>query len=387
MDERTLVILGGYGNTGRQIAHLLLQETKVNLILGGRDPARAEALAGELRARFPGRCVDAAYVDAARPQTLREALRGAALLVVASGTSQYTENVARAALDAGVDLFDVIYSTEKLRRLGELAPEIEARQRLFITDGGFHPGLPAALVRAVAPSFDALHEARVGSVIKIDWSALQFSPATMEEFAAEFSDFQMLAFTGGRWQKSGWLSMVVPQKMAFSAPFGQQYVVPMHLQEMRALPDLYPELRETGFYVGGFNPITDFLISPLVMGGLKVAPRRGRAPLGRLFAWSLRAFSRPPYGTLLKLAARGLKEGQALAVDLVVAHEDAYYLTAVPAVACLLQYLDGAFAQSGLHFQAHIVHPARFLEDMARMGLTICREERLAAGEKIHEFV
>jgi len=42
----------------------------------------------------------------------------------------------------------------------------------FIADGGFHPGLPAALVRYVAPHFDRLEKANVGSVINVDWASL-----------------------------------------------------------------------------------------------------------------------------------------------------------------------------------------------------------------------
>jgi saccharopine dehydrogenase (NAD+, L-lysine-forming) len=54
-----------------------------------------------------------------------------------------------------------------------------------------------------------------------------------------------------------------------------------------------------------------------------------------------------------------------------VAHADGYVLTAAPMVACLLQMLDGSAREPGLHLQALLVEPARFLQDLQTMGVEV----------------
>jgi saccharopine dehydrogenase (NAD+, L-lysine-forming) len=90
--------------------------------------------------------------------------------------------------------------------------------------------------------------------------------------------------------------------------------------------------------------------------------------------WGLRNFTRPPYGTLLKLEASGQKDGQERKMSLQLYHPDGYMFTAIPTVACLLQILDGTARKPGLWCQAHIVEPGRFLEEMKRLGIASATE-------------
>ena len=387
MSEKRLLILGGYGNTGRPLAQLLLQETDAGLVLAGRDLGKAQALANEFNTAFGSNRVSGRLVDASDPATLRQAYSDVDMVVVTSSTVDYTEQVAGAALDAGIDYFDVQYSTHKSTVLQGMARRIKEASLCFITDGGFHPGLPAALIRYLAPEFDRLEVARVGSVIKIDWTGLELASSTMEEFVAEFMDFQTLVFQDGRWQQAGLMAMMKPIYMDFGSEigpgFGRQYCIPMFLEEMRAIPELYPDVKEAGFFVGGFNWAVDWFISPTIMVALKLWPARAKRPMGRLMLWGLRTFGQPPYGTLLKAEVRGQKDSQTKAVDLILHHEDGYAFTAIPAAACLLQILDGSIRQPGLWLQGSVVEPGRFIHDMERMGIQVQRIELEREGRAI----
>ena len=371
MAQTTIVILGGYGNTGRALARLLLEHSQVHLVLAGRNGEKALKEAAGWNERFPGERVRGLAADAADAESLRRAFTGAELVVVASSTSPVAGTVAEAALEAGLDYMDPQISRHKLAVLREMAPRIEAAGRCFVTDAGFHPGLPAALVRFAATRFDRLRSARVGSVIQIDWNTLTFSDATLEELVTEFRDYQSLHYERGRWRPMGWLESFRPVWMTFGHGFGRRYTMPMFLEELRPLPDLVPGLEETGFFVGGFNWFVDWVLLPIGMGLLWVWPRGGGKPFGRMMEWGLRRFSRPPYGTLLRLEACGSKGGAESSLVVSVYHGNGYVLTAAPMVACLLQVLDGSARRQGLHFQALLAEPVRLLEDLKRMGVEV----------------
>jgi len=366
-----LLILGGTGMTGGLIARFLLQETSACLVLAGRNLEKAQRSAEDLNRLAGAGRVSARRADAADPASLRQAFQGMDWIIVASSTAQYAGNVAQAALQAGAHYLDVQFSNQKYAALRRLESEIVSQGRCFITDGGFHPGLPAALARWAALRMDHLESANISSVIQIDWRGLALSDATIEEMVAELLDTKSTYFRHGRWQQASWWSTAALRHFDFGPPFGRRYAMAMHLDEMRHLPDEIPALRETGFYVGGFNWFVDYVIFPLLFGLLKLAPRRGLRPAGRLLLWGLRTFSRPPYGTLLKLEAHGQHNGQPAAVDLLLSHPDGYVFTAIPVVACLLQCLDGSALKPGLWTQAWVVEPERFLQDIERMGVQI----------------
>ena len=371
MDNKTLLILGGYGNTGRPLARLLLKESSAHLVLAGRNADKANRFADELNRTFEGNRASGAKVDASDIDSLRQAFSGVDFVVVASSTTQYTRQVAEAALEAGIGYLDIQVSTQKVAILRSMADAIQQAGCCFITDGGFHPGLPGLLIRYVAQYFDHLEIARVGSVIKENWKSLEVEDSTVRELVELINDFEMSTFKHGKWQKDGFFSISDYISMDFGADFGKQYCAPMMLEELRGLPEMYPSLKDMGFYVGSFNWFVDWLIMPIAMIAMKLWPKNAIKPMAKWTHWGLKSFSKPPYGTLLKVEASGEKDGAAKAVNVIISHPDGYLFTAIPVAACLLQVLDGTIGKPGLWLQAQIVEPNRFMQDMQRMGISV----------------
>ena len=94
MEQKTFLVLGGYGNTGILISRLLLQETDARLVLAGRTTKNADAAAAQLNSQFEGGRVSAAYADASDVTSLTKALEGVDFVIVASSSSEYAEQVA-----------------------------------------------------------------------------------------------------------------------------------------------------------------------------------------------------------------------------------------------------------------------------------------------------
>jgi len=336
--------------------------------LAGRNGARAQRTAEQLNAEFKTDCVSGLQVNAASHASLVEAFQQVQMVVVASSTIEFTQIVAEAALEAGIDYFDVqISAAAKRQALEALQERVLSSGRCFITDGGYRPGIPAAMVRYAATQIPGLESAPVASVFQVNWKEREFASSTAAEFADELKSFNPLILKNGTWQPGKMSEML---DIDFGEPFGHKYCMPMFMEEFRPLPEFIPSLKETGFYSAGFGGLVDYLIVPLAFILLAIAPNRSRKLLARLVEWGLKHTTRPPYGAVLQMKAQGT--GHSLAMT--IFHEDSYLLTAAPAVACLLQYLDRSLRKPGLWRQATLVEPIRFFEDLARFGVQIKQE-------------
>jgi len=368
----TILILGAAGQTGRALTPLLLTHTDARLILAGRNgPALARAA---VAANAPDR-VSTRLADGTAPAAeLAPALAGAELVVIAAPLTRRVPEIVRAAAAAGADTLDIQCSPEKAAALRALDAELASAGRTAITDGGFHPGLPAVLARAVEDRFTVVRSARIGSVIQEDWRALRVRPETAREFAELLVGIEPAHFVDGRWVRESMTSSDALARFDFGPPFGKRRCFAMGLDEMRIWAAGRPGLVAAGFYVGGFNPIVDYALVPLLLVGHRVAPERSTGPLARLLLGGLRAFARPPYGTLLRLEAEGERDGQPHHVVLSVFRHDSYGLTAMTIAATIRQWADGSARGPGVRLQALVVQPRRFLEDLERFGATVTEQ-------------
>ncbi len=352
--------------TGRLLAKHLLEESTAGIVLAARHLEKAGELAEKLNAEFGGSRVSAVHADAADAESLRAALKDVDMLVVAAPATEHAATVIRTALDCGVDYLDVQFSSRKLTILKSLDAEIKRAARCFITEAGFHPGLPSAMVRYAAPHLDRMVSATTAGFLNMGRD-LPYTEAVVELMEA-FEDYRTDVYWQGKWIASGGFK---PRKIDFGGEIGVRACYPMFFEELRGIPEMYPALENAGFFISGTNWLVDWIITPLVMAGLKIAPSRSARPMGKLMWWGMRRFANPPFVVMLRVDAAGMKDGKRAVFSAAVSHKDAYELTAIPVVAALLQYLDGTARKPGLLMMGHIVEPARLFEDMKRMGVIV----------------
>jgi hypothetical protein len=152
----TVAVLGGYGTFGARVSRDLAGRGH-RIIVAGRDPGRAEALAHALGPEHTGLAADVREVDACR-----RAIRGAAVTVVCAGPfSTLGTAAARAALAEGTHYLDIADDRAYIRALRDLDAEF-VRARLCAAYGcSSLPAVSSALALSLVAAGDRPQRARV----------------------------------------------------------------------------------------------------------------------------------------------------------------------------------------------------------------------------------
>jgi saccharopine dehydrogenase-like NADP-dependent oxidoreductase len=156
------LIIGGYGVFGARAAERLARGRDVEIVVAGRNAARAAATAAELAARS-GACVTSAVVDAARIGAGGLAEIGADVVVNASGPFQEQDyTVARAAIAARTHYVDLADAHAFVAGIGALDAEARAAGVLVVSGASSVPGLSGAVLDHYAPRFARLRSMTYG---------------------------------------------------------------------------------------------------------------------------------------------------------------------------------------------------------------------------------
>ncbi|OWQ44659.1 saccharopine dehydrogenase [Roseateles noduli] len=189
------LVLGGYGNFGARICRALAGEPSIALMIGGRNAARARALADEI-----GQGAEGVAIDLASPAFSDDLRRiGVELLIHTAGPFQdQSYDVAQAAARAGAHYIDLADGRRFVCDFPSvLDAAFRASGRVGISGASTVPALSSAVVERLT------HEWRSIRNIDICIAPAQTAPRGEATLAA------VLSYCGGPvqvWDEGRWVS-------------------------------------------------------------------------------------------------------------------------------------------------------------------------------------
>ena len=228
---KTVLILGGYGGVGSIIARLLLQETDSRVIIAGRNVGKAEEYARSFAIEFPNRA-SARQVNADDIKSVESALINVDLVLVATASPLVAPEIAHSALQVGSDYLDIFVHQENYAPLKSMDEDIKRAGRVFITQAGFHPGLPAAFVRRGASYFNQYDEATVSMSMNARFKSLE----STRELINLTRDADSEVFEDGSWKKADYRDVIT---VDFGSPFGKRPSFSPKIEEMAPPPTMF----------------------------------------------------------------------------------------------------------------------------------------------------
>ncbi len=154
--NRTILIIGGYGNFGSFIAKTLAREKDLDIVIAGRSAEKARAQAATIGAR-------SAVIDIDRDFEARLATIGPAVVIHTSGPFQgQGYDVARACIAQGCHYIDLADGRDFVAGFDALDSAARKKDVLAVCGASSVPGLTSAIIDHYRPEFGRLRHVDYG---------------------------------------------------------------------------------------------------------------------------------------------------------------------------------------------------------------------------------
>lgn len=354
-----IAVIGAAGGVGRLLVELLLAHTDGQLVLAGRHLERLESVAGPLRERFDPSRLSVASGDATDADSMRQAFADCQLVINATTASANATTIAGVCIELGSDYLEMNLA----RTLEPLAEAADAAGVALIDQAGFHPGLPAPLIRWAAQRLDTLSVARVFMAMDADFR----EPSSTVELVDAVGEARGAHVRDGQWTKATYRDQ---QRYDFGGKFGRKQCFPLEMIELREIA-AEVGLAEAGVYASGFNWFIDNVVFPINMLAYKIRKGLMRKTLSKMLYWGARRFSPRGCSVNFVLVGTGTQAGQEREFTARIDTDDGFTFTAAPVLAALRQFDDGSARRPGLQMMGIAVDPNRLFDDLAPFGVTI----------------
>jgi hypothetical protein len=341
MRVQKILVLGAYGFFGSRICTALVRNPRIQLILAGRDLAKATAFAYQL-----GLTADQARaLDATDPQLALQLHKlGVNVLIHTAGPFQGQRyEVARAAIKAGCHYLDLADGREFVAGITALDADARAAGVSIVSGVSSLPALSSAVVDRYRDQFARLDVIRVG----ITSGAVLPGMATIRAILG-YCGKPFRTLEDGTWiNVHGWLDTRVHE---FPKTVGPRPISRCDVPDLELLARRYPGVKTVSFHAGFASNTGHRLVERLAIlvrdGHLKsAAPFAG--VLSLLGRWMQPFFS--DRGAMF-VRLEGLHENGAplgLTWNLVARENDGPNIPCAPAIALANKFAAGAKLPAG----------------------------------------
>jgi hypothetical protein len=336
-----ILVLGAYGFFGSRICAALAKNPRIQLLLAGRDLAKATALAYQLGLSAG----HARYLDAANPQlSLQLRKLGVTTLIHTAGPFQEQGyEVARAAIAAGCNYLDLADGRAFVAGIAELDAQARAAGVTVVSGVSSLPALSSAVVDEYRGEFSRLDAIRIG----ITSGAVVPGIATVQAVLG-YCGQPFRVWENGHWETvHGWLDA---RSHEFPKPVGVRRLGRCDVPDLDLLPQRYPGVQTVSFHAGFASHTGHRCVERVAQwvrdGRLNNAQRFAR-PLYRLARWvqPLVSDSGAMFITLEGLDDEG--KAQTLTWNLVAVENHGPNIPCAPSIALANKIASGATLSAG----------------------------------------
>jgi hypothetical protein len=356
-----VLILGGYGNFGKRIAHLLTRKG-VAVIVAGRDGAKAAALANVL----PPKLVDMAVFDAKSDLLARLEILKPLVVINTCGPFQNADyGIARACIAGGAHYIDLADGRDFVTGITQLDAYSKERNVAVISGASTVPALSAAVIERFLPQFSAI-------------DSLTFGIAPGQKAERGFATTQaILSYVGkklkpcaGYKTRYGWQNIY---RQSYPE-IGGRWMANCDIPDLDLLPEKYG-IRRIRFSAGMEIPVVHFglwLLSWGVRLGLPIDLPKHASTLLQASNWF--DFIGSANGGMHIILKGEDRSGRPVTKRwFIIARDgDGPYIPAVPAVVLATKIISGTFTRTGAMPCVGMITLQEYLDELEHLKIKTC---------------
>lgn len=244
--NKSILVLGGYGNFGKRICEALAARSDIQLIIAGRDKEKAEALCTKLKTHGAKATLAAATLDIFSndfPQQLRQL--NPFLIIHTSGPFQGQDyRVPQACIDAGAHYIDLADDRRFVCNISDLNSQARANNLLVVSGASSVPGLSSVVIDKLAPQFSQMDEIDIAIA---PGNRAERGEATVKAILS-YTGHPIKIFENGNWiHKYGWMSA---RQLDFGKVVGKRWLANVDVPDLELFPARYPFVKRVNFQAG-----------------------------------------------------------------------------------------------------------------------------------------